>query len=246
MIPAEFEERLDQAVRTMNRMAKAGMPGYSNSDDFEKTVLAQLRVTCADRADAKPSFHDTAFPDIVVNGFGVEVKFTKRSTWHGTGNSIFEGMRDKAADRVYLVYYRADIFEARWNRYEDCIKGVRISHSPRYMIDMDGGGRFFRDLDMTLEEFKNLETKRKMVLVKEDVRKRLKKGGRPWWSGGDHDHTLPVDVRLYGNLAKDGRAALQHGVCLHRRHAATAPGDRIGKERPFHWPRRELGTGRGA
>jgi len=130
MIPAEFEERLDQAVRTMNRMAKAGMPGYSNSDDLEKTVLAQLRVTCADRADAKPSFHDTAFPDIVVNGFGVELKFTKRSTWHGTGNSIFEGMRDGAADRVYPVHCRADLPDARRNGYGDRIKGVRISRSP--------------------------------------------------------------------------------------------------------------------
>lgn len=196
----EFEAILDQAIQTMNQQASAGMPGYADSDEFEKTVLAQLRLSCRGVAKADPAFHDSAFPDIVVNGFGVEVKFTSSSTWHGTGNSIFEGMRDKAANRVYLIYFRSDISEARWSRYEECIKGVRISHSPRYMIDMDGGGNFFRNLNMTLEEFKDLEMKQKMVLVKDDVQKRLKKGERLWWFGDEQDHTIPVNVRLYRNL----------------------------------------------
>lgn len=196
----EFETLLDQAVQTMNQQAGAGMPGYNDSDEFEKTVLAQLRLSCQGIAEADPAYHDSAFPDIVVNGFGVEVKFTSSSTWHGTGNSIFEGMRDEAANRVYLIYFRSDISEARWSRYEDCIKGVRISHSPRYMIDMDGGGNFFRNLNMTLEEFKDLEMKQKMILVKDDVQKRLKKGERLWWFGDEQDHTIPVNVRLYRNL----------------------------------------------
>ena len=100
MTPEEFEARLDQSVRTMNQQARAGMPGYSNADELEETVLAQLKIACEDDANAEPTFHDSAFPDIVVNGFGVEVKFTSRSTWHGTGNSIFEGMRDEAASHV--------------------------------------------------------------------------------------------------------------------------------------------------
>lgn len=214
MTPEEFEARLDQSVRTMNQQARAGMPGYSNADELEETVLAQLKIACEDDANAEPTFHDSAFPDIVVNGFGVEVKFTSRSTWHGTGNSIFEGMRDEAASHVYLVYFRSDIPEARWSRYENCIKGVRISHSPRYMIDMDGGGNFFRDLDLTLEAFKDLDMKDKMVLVKEDVQKRLKEGERLWWFGDDQDHTIPVNVRLYRNLDTSRQSALRAEAAL--------------------------------
>ncbi|MYH57345.1 MAG: restriction endonuclease [Boseongicola sp. SB0675_bin_26] len=142
------------------------------------------------------------------------MKFTSRSTWHGTGNSIFEGMRDEAASHVYLVYFRSDIPEARWSRYENCIKGVRISHSPRYMIDMDGGGNFFRDLDLTLEAFKDLDMKDKMVLVKEDVQKRLKEGERLWWFGDDQDHTIPVNVRLYRNLDTSRQSALRAEAAL--------------------------------
>ena len=214
MTPEEFEARLAQAVRAINQQAGAGMPGYSDSDDFEKAVLAQLRVSCEGVAEANPAFHDSAFPDIVVNGFGVEVKFTSRSTWHGTGNSIFEGMRDNAASRVYLIYFRSDISEARWKRYEDCIKGVRISHSPRYMIDMDTGGDFFRKLNLTMEEFKDLEMKDKMILVKHDVQQRLKSGEKLWWFGDEQDHTIPVNVRLYRNLERSVQSALRAEAAL--------------------------------
>ncbi len=198
----------------MNQQARAGMPGYSNADELEKTVLAQLKIACENDANAEPTFHDSAFPDIVVNGFGVEVKFTSRSTWHGTGNSIFKGMRDETANHLYLVYFRSDIPEARWSQYESCIKGVRISHSPRYMIDMDGGGNFFRDLDLKLEVFKDLDMKDKMVIVKEDVQKRLKEGERLWWFGDDQDHTIPVNVRLYRNLDTSRQSALRAEAAL--------------------------------
>ena len=149
-----------------------------------------------------------------MNGFGVEVKFTSRSTWHGTGNSIFERMRDEAASRVYLIYFRSDISEARWSRYEDCIKGVRISHSPRYMIDMDGGGNFFRNLNLTLETFKDLDMKAKMILVKDDVQKRLQEGEKLWWFGDEQDHTIPVNVMLYRNLTASRQSALRAEAAL--------------------------------
>ena len=83
MTPEQFEERLEQAVKAMNQQAKAGMPGYSNSDEYQNTVLAQLRLACDDDAEANLSFHDSAFPDIVLNGFGVEVKYTSKPTWRG-------------------------------------------------------------------------------------------------------------------------------------------------------------------
>ncbi|MCY4151539.1 MAG: hypothetical protein OXE94_04810 [Aestuariivita sp.] len=214
MTPQEFEAYLDQSVQAMNRQAVAGMPGYSNAGDFEETVLAQLKIACERDANVAPAFHDSAFPDIVVNGFGVEVKFTSRSTWHGTGNSIFEGMRDETARHIYLVYFRSDLPEARWSKYQDCIKGVRISHSPRYMIDMDGQGTFFWDLGMTLERFKDLEMKNKMALVKQDVQKRVKEGERLWWFGDEQDHTIPVNLKIYRNLSTSEKAQMRTEAAL--------------------------------
>ncbi len=121
MTEGEFEAVLNAAVLRMNEAAKAGATGYDTDSNFEKTVLAELRLACKGIGNANPSFHDSAFPDIVVNGFGVEVKFTRRGSWHGTGNSIFEGMRDREAGMVYAVYCRSDIPEIRWRCYSDAI-----------------------------------------------------------------------------------------------------------------------------
>ena len=192
-----FTDLMNRATTLMNEQAKAGMPGYSNDKEFEKTVLAQLRVCCEGSSNANLSFHDSAFPDIVVNGFGVEVKFTARSTWQGTGNSIFEGMRDESAREIVLVYCRSDIPEIRWQWYSDCIKGIRISHSPRYMIDMDGVTSFFGEIGMSMDDFRQADLRSKMEIVKDHVKERVGDGERLWWFDENREHTVPVNVRLY-------------------------------------------------
>ncbi len=205
----QFCRLMDSAVSAMNEQARAGMIGYSNADEFEQTVLAHLKVVCDGIAEANPSFHNRAFPDIVVNGFGVEVKFTTRSTWHGTGNSIFEGMRDKTARAVALVYYRADSREARWRWYSDCIKGIRISHSPRYMIDMDSDNTLFDQIGVGMDEFRSADLRDKMQIVKNHVRKRRGDGERLWWFDEEREHTLPVNVRIYRLLDSDTKAQMR-------------------------------------
>ena len=210
----EFADLMTRATVIMDKHAKAGMPGYSNDKEFEKTVLAQLRVCCDNSSKASPSFHDSAFPDIVVNGFGVEVKFTTRSTWHGTGNSIFEGMRDESARDIALVYCRSDIPEIRWRWYRDCIKGIRISHSPRYMIDMDGRGYFFDELRMSMEDFRQADLRSKMEIVKNHVKERVGDGERLWWFDEDREHTVPVNVRIYRLLDQDTKDKMRAEAAL--------------------------------
>lgn len=214
MTPEQFEERLDQVVAAIEREAGEEMDGYAAAAEFERTVLRHLGDACASDGTAKPTFHERAFPDIVVNGFGVEVKYTTRASWHGTGNSIFEGMRDEDASRIYLLYFRADLGEARWRRYEDCIKGVRISHSPRYMIDMDGASEFFGELGLSYEQFRDLELADKMAHVKGSVAKRLGAGERLWWFGPELDHTLPVNIRLYRNLDDAAKTEMRAEAAL--------------------------------
>ncbi|MCS1408442.1 MAG: hypothetical protein M2R45_01617 [Verrucomicrobia subdivision 3 bacterium] len=107
---------------------------------LSRTLFLRNSGQLAVQGGGQSRVSNSAFPDIAVNGFGVEVKFTKRASGHATGNSIFEGMRDESARQVYLVYCRADRLEIRWRPYEDCIKGVRILHSTRYTVGMDGDG----------------------------------------------------------------------------------------------------------
>ena len=216
MIASRFETILDIAVARMNASAKAGAAGYDSADIFEQTVAAELRVACDSNGigTVGQTFHPSAFPDILVNGFGVEVKYTQRKTWHGTGNSIFEGMRDENTKRIYLVFCRADLPEIRWRRYEDCIKGVRISHSPRYMIDMDVSENFFDELEISYGEFNGLPIRDKMVHVREHVKARISEHEKLWWIDEENNHTLPMQVRLYRLLPPETKIMLRAEAAL--------------------------------
>ena len=210
----EFTDVMNRATALMNEQAKAEMPGYSNDKEFEKTVLDQLRVCCDGSSIAAPSFHDSSFPDIVVNGFGVEVKFTTKSTWHGTGNSIFEGRRDESAREIALVYCRSDIPEIRWRWYSNCIKGIRISHSPRYMIDMASTHSFFDEIGMDIENFRQADLRSKMEIVKDHVKERVGDGERLWWFDENREHTVPVNVRLYRLLDQETKDKMRAEAAL--------------------------------
>lgn len=216
MIASEFENILDIAVRRMNQSVKAGAAGYDSSDAFEQTVEAELRVACDSSGigSVDRTFHPSAFPDILVNGFGVEVKFTQRKTWHGTGNSIFEGMRDDNTKQIYLVFCRADLPEIRWRKYEDCIKGVRISHSPRYMIDLDIDESFFDELKIPYSEFIEYSIRQKMTYVREHVKKRIGEHEKLWWIDEENSHTLPMQVRIYRLLPADVKRTLRAEAAL--------------------------------
>ena len=65
----------------------------------------------------EPTYHGHAFPDIRVNGYGVEVKYSARDTWNAVGNSVFESMRDPAVKDIYVVFGKVGGQpEARWGK----------------------------------------------------------------------------------------------------------------------------------
>lgn len=216
MIASDFEAILDTVVKRLNQSARAGAAGFNSADAFEKTVAAELRVACenAEIGSVNNPFHPSAFPDILVNGFGIEVKFTTRKTWHGTGNSIFEGMRDRNTELVYVIFCRSDIPEIRWRKYEDIIKGVRISHSPRYMIDMESSDSFFDDLDIPYEEFMKYSIREKMIHVRKHVKARISDHEKLWWIDEEDTHTLPMQVRIYRLLPADTKVKLRAEAAL--------------------------------
>ncbi len=205
---------MDHTVAVMNTEVATGMDGYSNSKVFKKTVLKHLGMLCANRTNASPTFRDHAFPDILVNGFGIEVKHSKRGSWHGTGNSIFESTKDQSVDKIALVFCRYDLPEIRWRWYEDSIKGVRVSHSPRYMIDMDNENHFFSEIGLSLDQFRQTDLRSQMKIVKDHVQKRINPGERLWWLDEDQEHTLPASVRLYRLLDRETKAAIRAEASL--------------------------------
>lgn len=213
----EFEGILDLVVEQLNREVRESKK-YHAPDAFEKRVHEVLTEVCNGRGlKVAPSFHPHVFPDITVNGFGVEVKSTNKESWLSVGNSVFEGMRDPSAQKLYVVFGKFGGMPAvKWGRYEERITHVRISHAPRFVLEMDRDSPLFDHMDVDYETFARLSPEEKMRHVRKYSRKRLKPGEALWWLEDDpgEEKTLPLEVRVYMNLPKDEKRKLRAEAAL--------------------------------
>ena len=65
------------------------------------------------------------------------LKYTKQDTWLAVGNSIFEGMRDRNVEQVYVLLGKTVCRpEVKWGQYEECVTNVRVSNSTRFVLEM--------------------------------------------------------------------------------------------------------------
>ena len=209
MSPDEFESLLDRTVEILTENVRSSVL-YHGPSEFEQHVLDMMRVAARDSdLEIDRSFHRNAFPDIVANGYGIEVKYTKQDSWLSVGNSIFEGMRDHSVDRVYVVFGKiGGEPEVRWARYRDCITHVRVAHSPRFVIEMESERQpLFTHLGIDYDNFANLDDEAKMRYVREYSRNRLRSGERLWWI--EPSHSVPIQVRPYMTLEQTEKRQLR-------------------------------------
>ena len=209
----EFEGLLDAAAERLGLEVRQDAEVHAPRK-FEQRVFEVLKsVAQGQEIDVSPSFHPHAFPDIIADGYGVEVKSTTKDSWQSVGNSVFEGMRAPSVDRIYVVFGKMGGFPSvRWGRYEEKITHVRISHAPRFVLEMDRDARLFDHLDVTYPEFARLSAEEKMGHIRQYSRARLNPGERLWWLEGNEDETersLPVEIRIYMDLTQREKRQLR-------------------------------------
>lgn len=213
----EFENLLTKACRLLTEEAQQA--GFSSSLAFERRVrlvLSDLLPACEEvTVDFAPPAQ--AFPDIALEDFGVEVKFTLNDTWRSVGNSVQETQRVDTVKCIYVVFCKqGGTPEVRWRPYEDCVVHVRTSHVPRFELDMEADRSLFDLMGVRYDDFRQLPMHEKMRYVRDYARGRLKKGERLWWLEDvkNEAHTLPIQVRLYTSLPKGEKCRLRAEAVL--------------------------------
>ena len=214
MTPEQFEEVLERAAEILTDNVRSSTL-YHGPDEFEQGCLDMLKVAAKNcGVTVEPTFHPRAFPDIKVNGYGVEVKYSKRDTWHAVGNSVFEGMRDESVDHIYVLFGKiGGSPEVRWGRYEECVTHVRVSNSPRFVVDMDTDDiPLFDQFGVSYGDFATLNDADKMEHVRDYWRDRLNPGEHLWWL--EPGHVLPLNPRLYMHLPQNEKRLLRAEAAL--------------------------------
>lgn len=151
------------------------------------------------------------FPDIVVKKYyGVEVKSTSQNHWSTTGNSVLESTRVENIERIYLYFGKlVNPIDFRWRRYEECLKDVVVTHSPRYLIDMELKPKdtIFNKIGIPYATLRKDSNPIKPII--KYYRSLLKPGEDLWWlDSGENigkeaeEPATTINLRLWSNLTK--------------------------------------------
>lgn len=217
--PQEFEGILNLAIKQLNAEVRSGTLRY-DPKGFQQRVMEVVAEAASGRGVIiAPTFHEHAFPDIRVNGFGIEVKTTNQPSWLSVGNSVFEGMRDPTVKSVHVVFGKFGGSPAvRWGRYEDVVTHVRISHGPRFVIEMADQIHppLFRGMDVDYATFSGLSAEEKMRHIRAYTRKRLNPGETIWWldEKPPEENALPLEIKIYTKLDQAQKRKLRAEAAL--------------------------------
>ena len=202
----DFERLLDRTVEQLGKEVRLNNK-YHDPLVFQDRVKQVLTdVAKNEKLEVNPTFHPHAFPDIRANGFGVEAKSVKTDSWLSVGNSIFEGMRDKDVKDIYVVFAKLGGTPAvKWGRYEDHITHVRISHAPRFVLELDSESAhydkpLFEKMGVSYEVFSKLSADEKMRHVRDYSRGRLRTGEHLWWLEDENSPGIEIEVQSYISL----------------------------------------------
>ncbi|MEG1499369.1 MAG: hypothetical protein RRX93_08135 [Bacteroidales bacterium] len=159
------------------------------------------------------------FPDIIANRFyGVEVKTTKSNHWKSTGSSVAEGTRIEGIERIFMLFGKmCNPIQFMCKAYEDCLSEVVVTHSPRYLIDMNlsKGETFFDKIQISYDELRKQDNPIKTILGY--YKKQMRKGDNVWWLDNDNDieRASSLIIKMWNNLSTAEKSYYRiKGYCL--------------------------------
>ncbi len=219
----EFVNLLSDSYDIINASSKKDPSRYINlnSSQFEEEVCDKIR-----QASVSTNFNKKIelisghrFPDIVAEHivdkrfFGVEVKITTGDKWTSTGNSVLESTRVENVERIYLYFGKLMAPpQFKFRKYEECLYEIAVTHSPRYLIDMNlkKGETIFDKMGVTYDVLR--KSPNPIGAVVKHYRKSAKPGEEPWWMGSDDSQEGVVKpiVKLWNHLKNDEKTAIKN------------------------------------
>ncbi|MDD3278175.1 MAG: hypothetical protein PHG16_04740 [Lachnospiraceae bacterium] len=176
--------------------------------DFEDIVYDSLLETGFEKEEITHSAQK--FPDFIIEDpeegykIGVEVKKTDAARWEVIGGSIYESLKNDIEDTyVLMAKLGGDKPEVRLKKYEECIADLKVTHSPRFYLNLnleEGEDYLTQNDAKDLLELSGDELNRK-------IRQLLRTQKSTWWSEGE--------TIAFSDLTKEEKGSyLNEGIAL--------------------------------
>ena len=202
----QFRELMSRINSTLNEEASIDPGKFIGK---QGTALEPIVKEVAEKCSLGTLFEGTiqekptkfALPDIIASKYyGIEVKSTKGNTWKCLGNSILESTRVADVERIYLTFGKlSSPIQFKSRPYEDCLYAIRVTHLPRYMIDMDlpEGSTIFNKMNIPYDTLRQLPNPIDYVI--DYYKQNLKEGEKIWWmdSGSSEETSHPMVTRWW-------------------------------------------------
>lgn len=209
MSAVEFKTIVNYCVEKLKERAHHD-PEYFTScktgDAFEVRVVEVLKdclVELQIDAEIQHASGSHVFPDIVIafptgEKYGIEVKSlsSKNKGWKINGNSVLGSTRNEEVRETYVLLGKIskDYLDFRARKYEECISNVVVTHSPRYLIDMEleEGNTFFDKSGISYEEIICSDNPIRLI-----TNYYLQEGMQAWWLS----ESTPAALRMFSDLS---------------------------------------------
>ncbi len=210
-----FEGLLSCSLYTLHQRAKENPKRYLTllGNKLENEIVDVLNSNAKDTPfeNSIELISGQRFPDIIANKFyGIEVKSTNKNHWKSTGSSVAEGTRVSDVERIFMLFGKmCNPIEFRCRPYEECLSEVVVTHSPRYLINMDleKGETFFDKLQIPYNELRKQDNPIQTVV--KYYKSQLRSGEKLWWMGDDEHHTSNVIIRLWNHINREEQELLK-------------------------------------
>ncbi len=212
----KFDQLLGDTIQELSQLARRNSSYLLGLDGrkFEpvvKDIMDEMAMGTPFQ-DSIELIGGQKFPDIVAkNYYGVEVKTTKQNHWKTTGNSVFEGTRVEGVERIFMMFAKlASPVEFKCRPYEEVLSEVVVTHSPRYLIDMNlaSGQTVFDKIDVPYDTLRQMENPIRPIV--EYYRTQLQPGEDLWWMDQSSEtQSNNLVIRIWNNLNRKEKEDLR-------------------------------------
>lgn len=214
-----FEKLLELTKGSvLGQLKSVEKPAALNGAEFELIVYENAVVNAVSTPFEGKLRHtdDREFPDIIAADlFGVEVKATKKDDWTSIGNSVLESSRVSTVEKIYMFFGKlGGTPDIKYRNYEDCLKGIAVTHYPRYQIDMllDEQHSIFSKMGVTYDEIRN--SKNPVKEIRTYYRSQLGEGDALWWIDDDLEKTATLSpiIKNFTSLDQADRESIKADI----------------------------------
>ena len=217
----DFDVLLNSTINELNKHAIKFPKAISKLvgsklESYTRDVMTELAIGSAFENSIE-LIAGQKFPDIVAKKYyGVEVKTTTQNHWKTTGNSILESTRIDGVERIFMLFGKlASPIEFKCRPYEECLSEVVVTHSPRYLIDinLENGKTIFDKINTDYDTLRSEKNPIKPII--DYYKSKLKPGQDLWWIDQEKNQSSNLIINIWNNLSIDNRQLVKNRAMVY-------------------------------